>query len=149
MKYLVLICGLALISCSDNSEPTNPEAKETSEVNPTAQRSYQLTDTIKTASIEGPGEITDGPVTIHYESGVIKAKGVLKNGKKNSLWQSFYEDGTMWSSTYFVDGLQHGHTVSYYPDGKVQYQGEYRNGKRVGTWKIYDKEGNLVEEQTY
>ena len=51
--------------------------------------------------------------------------GVLKNGKKNGLWEYYYEDG------------------------QLRDKGNYKDGKEDGPWVWYDKNGKVAGISTY
>jgi antitoxin component YwqK of YwqJK toxin-antitoxin module len=145
------VLGL-LISCgeddSSSKEKTGNEATQKDPKN-IHEMNYGVEDTIKMQSIENQAQVKDGPFELLYPSGIIKAKGTLKNGEKQGLWESFFEDGTRWSSTYYNSGKPNGYSITYYKNGTVQYKGEYKNGERTGHWEFYLEDGTLDKSLDY
>ena len=76
-----------------------------------------------------------------FSNGQLKAKGQFKNGKRDSLWISYYPNGNKQSENYYSNDLLSGNTVSYYENGKLRYVGFYLEGKKHGKWMLWDLEG--------
>lgn len=77
-----------------------------------------------------------------YLSGEIKITGkYTANRKRDGLWESFYENGTLWSIGSFSNGIESGEKRVWYPDGKLRYKGNIKNDKPVGSWQFWDEKG--------
>lgn len=97
-----------------------------------------------------PVTSNDGKTIEYHPNGNIKMEGRLnEKGQRDGLWISYYENGTKWSESYYVDGLRDGHNLSFFPNGRIRYVGEYKNDKKVGTWKFYNEDGSFATEETY
>lgn len=84
---------------------------------------------------------------IHYHSNGVKSlEGPLLNGERNGLWQSWYEDGSLWSEGYFENGKREGKALVYYPNGSKMLEGQYAGDRRTGLWRSWDEDGNLINE---
>ena len=96
-------------------------------------------------------DATSSDKTVEYHpNGNIKMEGNLNDdGLRQGLWIAYYENGTKWSESYYVDGIRDGHSLSFFPNGRVRYVGEYKNDIKVGTWKFYNEDGSLATEETY
>jgi antitoxin component YwqK of YwqJK toxin-antitoxin module len=93
--------------------------------------------------------IANGEYIKHYKNGVIEMRGMMKDGKRDGLWKSWYQDGLPWSETTFKDGIKEGPTVTYYENGGKRYEGFYSNDEEYGKWIFYDEKGNVTQTQTF
>ena len=131
-----LFIPLALVACS---------GQETEDAN------TEVDSLFSEVTVEETTDLTNNGKSVEYHpNGNIKMEGNLNdNGQREGLWIAYYEDGTKWSESYYVDGLRDGHNLSFYPNGQVRYIGEYKNDQKVGTWKFYAEDGSLETEETY
>ncbi len=65
-----------------------------------------------------------------YLDGNLVEKGVLVNGKREGVWQSFNSDGTIATEASFSKGLKNG-VWNIYEDEDLKYVLHYQNGSRV------------------
>ncbi|MCK6648176.1 MAG: hypothetical protein L6Q66_00840 [Bacteroidia bacterium] len=93
--------------------------------------------------------VTDGEFIERYDNGVVQARGILKAGKREGVWKSFYKDGMPWSETTFVNGKKDGSTISWYENGQKRYEGFYKNDVESGLWIFWDDKGNLATKKNY
>ncbi len=49
----------------------------------------------------------------------------------------YYDNGYLFSETYYRDGIRDGLCRQYYPDGSLMYSGYYSLGYRNGSWRSY------------
>jgi antitoxin component YwqK of YwqJK toxin-antitoxin module len=109
-------------------------------------------DTIKTdkvAAITKDSVIKNGEYIQYYKNGVIKISGIMKDGKREGLWKSFYENGSPWSETTFKNGVKNGKTITWYENEKKRYEGFYTNDSESGKWIFLDEKGNVVTKKDY
>ena len=66
-----------------------------------------------------------------FPNGQLKVNGQFKNGKRDSLWISYYPNGNKQSENYYSNDLLSGNTVSYYENGELRYVGFYLEGKNI------------------
>lgn len=65
-----------------------------------------------------------------YHDNVLTEKGLLKNGKREGVWQSFNSNGNLTAEASFTNGMKEGVWVIY--DGsQVKYLLHYQNDKRI------------------
>lgn len=141
MKRLFIPIAFATFSCGDGSKNDT-----------TIETNSNKIETLQDVSESGPSttEIQPGAYLEYHESGGIKIKGFHNNQlNREGLWISYYEDGTKWSESYYVDGKKDGHTVTFFPNGQVRYVGEYKNDKKIGTWIFYDETGKITNEEKF
>ncbi len=81
----------------------------------------------------------------YYNNGKERMKGVIKEGKREGLWQAWYENGNLWSEAEYKNGTNHGISVTYFESGKKRYEGKFETGKKIGIWKYYNEKGELVK----
>lgn len=137
MRSLFFLSIIVFLSSCDNSgnEIDNEDATSTSE-DTTVTYSKDLTSSNKTVE--------------YHPNGNIKMEGNLNDdGQRQGLWIAYYENGTKWSESYYVDGIRDGHSLSFYPNGRIRYVGEYKNDVKVGEWKFYNEDGSLATVETY
>ena len=84
-----------------------------------------------------------------YPNGQVKTEGNMQNGLREGKWVSFYEDGMIWSETFFFKGLKDGATTTWYPNGIKRYTGQYKMEQQTGKWIYYDEKGKIAEEKVY
>jgi len=65
-----------------------------------------------------------------YNNGNLVEKGILKNGKREGVWQSFKENGTLLTEASFSNGEKNGVWVIY-DQAEVKYVLHYQNNVRV------------------
>jgi len=70
-------------------------------------------------------------------------KGLIRNGKKEGLWTTFFSDGRALSKAHFKNGILDGHFESYQSNGDVRAIGNYKDGKRSGDWVTYQSSGEV------
>ncbi len=61
---------------------------------------------------------------------------------------TFFGDGTLKSSTVYVDGLREGPSKQFYPDGAPRSQGSYAGGEREGEWIFWLEDGSVDAERS-
>lgn len=152
MKLLagIIIVLIAGACSSKNDDISSPKAKK-KEVDLQNIHHVQMgiDDTIQLKSIENQDQVENGEIILSYPDGKLKAKGLLKDGKKEGLWESYHSNGNKWSSTFYVKGKANGHSITYYKNGKIHYKGEYEDGQRTGKWEFYDEQGELQREEEF
>ncbi|NQX90589.1 MAG: hypothetical protein HRT74_00290 [Flavobacteriales bacterium] len=88
--------------------------------------------------------------TEYYEAGKVYMQGEIREGElREGVWQSFYEDGTMWSEHHYVDGVKDGAYKVFWPNGNNRIEGQYSKGQEVGLWKFFDQQGVVVQEKQW
>lgn len=144
MKVKLVLFGLislACFSCSNQSSDivTTPEVVEVPTVD-SGKFSF---------SIEQDTSVKNGESITKYKNGQFKLQGMMKDGKRDGLWKSFYENGLPWSETTFTAGILDGKTTTWYENGQKRYTGAYKNGVECGSWTYWDENGKEMETRNY
>lgn len=85
----------------------------------------------------------------YYTGMILRCRGDIVDGRRDGLWQYYYENGNLQAEATYVDGREEGDYRVYRENGLPYYIGRYSGGVRTGTWEVYDQEGNLVETKEY
>ena len=127
VSYIVLLGVFLLHSCG------NDDANNESDV------------------IQKEVKIENGIKTVYYkDSDKIRFRGPVN---KDTLWQgkvsSYRENGILWSTLTYNNGIENGVAQVFHPNGKLYYSGEYDEGQKSGIWYFYNDKGIFVKEITY
>ena len=75
-------------------------------------------------------------------------QGSLKDGKREGLWGSYYDEGQLSSKGNYKNGYSDGPWFHYYSNGQLQIKGNYKDGKKEGPWVYYGFDGTVDEKRT-
>lgn len=133
---LLFIACITLFSCQNKTQCNDgPIVKTDSTIS-------------KTIAVKKP-VIQNGEQIDRYPNGVVQIQGVMKNGKRDGVWKSFYESGAKWSETTFANGKKNGKTTTWYPNEKMRYEGFYTNDAESGNWTFWNEKGDVVNRKEY
>jgi len=133
---LFSLCIIGLLSCSNQAgEKHVVEAKAEPVIN---KDSTRFTITSEQDTTQNGESITNFP------NGNIRMRGMMKDGKREGLWKSYYENGLQWSETTFEAGIKNGKTTTWYENGKKRYDGFYKNDAESGKWTYWNEKGEEV-----
>jgi antitoxin component YwqK of YwqJK toxin-antitoxin module len=135
IAYMIALC-LYLAACGNGSSQSSAIQNDTVKIN-------------KAIGVAEDSVIKNGEYILHYKNGVTKIRGIMKDGKREGLWKSFYENGSPWSETTFKNGVKEGPTTTWYENEKKRYVGFYKNDVESGSWTFWDEKGKLVTEKNY
>ena len=133
---LILMFIIGLISCSNQAEEKKVSV---SKVEP-----YVNHDSTRFTIVGKQDTTQNGESIIKYPNGNFKMHGMMKDGKREGLWKSFYENGLQWSETTFEAGIKNGKTTTWYENGKKRYEGFYKNDVESGKWIYWNEKGEEV-----
>lgn len=98
-------------------------------------------------------KIKHGDYTRFYEYPKRKNKRRLKitgsylNNKKDSVWNYYSFDGSLFKSGRYKDGSKDGVWKQFYwGDNNLSSIGRYQNGKKIGSWKYYNESNVMIHE---
>jgi antitoxin component YwqK of YwqJK toxin-antitoxin module len=98
-------------------------------------------------------ETDEGPVLYKleefFDNGIKRVEGYFRDGERHGRWNSWHDNGKVWSIGRYDNGQLHGKQTVYYPNGEKFYEGEYEHGIRVGLWRFWNEQGGLENERTY
>lgn len=140
----MLALSILWIAASCTSE--TPEETPKLETNPD-----QIIQESDPSSANGTNTgIKPGEYFEYYPSGGVKIRGFHNDQlNREGLWISYYEEGTKWSESYYLNGKRDGHSLTFYPNGQIRYVGEYKDDKKTGTWTFYNETGAVTKEEKY
>ncbi len=148
MKHIFLSLTLITFFACGNTDKNEKVKTETPQQN-TDIKEEKFTIKMSNSSAEEDSIPQNGEYIKRYKNGNVEMQGMMKNGKRDGLWKSFYDDGTPWSKTTFKDGIKNGPTTTWYENGKIRYEGSYENDSEKGVWKYYDEKGNFIKTFDY
>lgn len=82
----------------------------------------------------------------YYDSGELKYKRPIKNGKVNGVVTKYYKNGIKEIEANFADGIFNADYKNYYDNGTLKLSTNYLNGKKNGIEKTYFKNGKIRTE---
>jgi antitoxin component YwqK of YwqJK toxin-antitoxin module/GH24 family phage-related lysozyme (muramidase) len=71
------------------------------------------------------------------------------DGKKDGIWEWYYDNGNLWSKGSYINGLRDGYFEYYGVDGELLYKGYYKDDKMDGIWEEYYENGQLKSKGSY
>tara|TARA_B110000116_G_scaffold272288_1_gene296345 strand:- start:1017 stop:1601 length:585 start_codon:yes stop_codon:yes gene_type:complete len=85
----------------------------------------------------------------YYENGQLESKGTFKDGKFDGVYEYYHENGQLCSKGTYKNSKEEGLWVFYHDNGELWYKGTYKNGKEEGLWEEYYDNGRLDRKGTY
>ena len=73
----------------------------------------------------------------------------INTGKKEGIWEEYYDNGKLWSKGSYKNGVLEGYWEYYHDNGQLMSKGLYKNGFRDGILKDYDSNGQLESKGSY
>ena len=64
---------------------------------------------------------------------MVEGKGEILEGKKDGLWEEYWDNGQLYSKGHYKDGKRDGLWKYFYQDGAVykEWTGTYKDGEKV------------------
>ena len=78
----------------------------------------------------------------------IEKEGYFNNDKYADSWKYYYIDGTLNTSTYYIDDNQVGYGYEYAPDGKLFRKSYVKDDVKLFD-VFYDTLGNVIDSVHY
>ena len=85
----------------------------------------------------------------YYSDNFLKAKGHVRDGKKEGLWISYYPNGEKSRETNYEKGIENGSWIMWHENGNLYIEQTKVNGKTTGIWKEYYENGQIREVGEY
>lgn len=138
---VIIVLSVFLFSCKQNNGQTIDNAGV----------QHDTVKTTKMYDVAGKKDsiISNGEYIQYYKNGVIKMRGMMKDGKRDGLWKSFYDNGLPWSETTFKDGIKNGKTTTWYENETKRYEGTYTNDEESGKWTFWNEKGEIIANKDY
>jgi hypothetical protein len=90
------------------------------------------------------GELLHGKFTKMYHSNQLAEEGFFRKGTKRGLWKTWYANGVLETTQYWVSGLKSGLYLHYDQNGKLIEKGRYTNSRKYGKWIDYIKKDTTI-----
>jgi antitoxin component YwqK of YwqJK toxin-antitoxin module len=145
-KVIYILLLISVSSCQTQNKKTTSKVKTTENTQSinSSKDEFAEDKSSKVVSNNPNGEYLE-----LYANGKIKIEGQKKDGLRNGVWYSYFENGNKWSETSYINGQKNGVSIVNYPNGKIHYKGQYKNDKKSGNWYFYKEDGNLDYEENY
>ena len=96
----------------------------------------------------GEDAVQDGVHKKEYANGVWD-ETTYKNGKKEGLYRSYWQNGKPQVEIDFRDNKANGIAKYYYRSGNISQERSLKDGKIDGVWKSYDENGKILMQDFY
>jgi antitoxin component YwqK of YwqJK toxin-antitoxin module len=80
----------------------------------------------------------------HWPDGAVKLQGMQVDGKSESTWKGWHENGQKHWEGCYADGVQTGLWTWWSIDGQKACRGYYNNGYMTGTWEFQEAQINIL-----
>ena len=94
-------------------------------------------------------DVKDSIYTSYYLNGYMKSTGYYIKNKAEGLWLFYYENGSLKMEGNMKSGEKNGIWKYYYENGNISMEGQSIAGKKSGFWKFYYENGKLRSEGVY
>ena len=92
----------------------------------------------------------NGKIEVYWPNGHLKETGMIKNGKKDNLWEYYHENGKTKEIEFFTLGILNGTREQYGSGGQLYIKATYKDGKLDGPWVFIDPyDGWLYKKGQY
>lgn len=139
MKFYYVFSILLCVACTSQSTKQNEKTADT-------VKGKSTYFTFKSAA---DSTVQNGEQIIYHKNGVIQIRGMMKNGRRDGVWKSWYANGLPWSETTFKDGIKNGKTTTWYDNGNKRYEGFFNNDKESGRWVFWKEDGTPLDSKNY
>lgn len=85
----------------------------------------------------------------YHPNGKLKKKGTLVDGKRDGVWEAYFENGLLQSRHTYSHGIDNGAVAVYYENGAYRYKGLFNMGKKYGEWVSYNEQGDTAHYMEY
>lgn len=87
--------------------------------------------------------------TEYFSNGEKDKEYVIKDGKKNGLYQSWHENGELAVIGNYKNDKAEGEFKKYYESGELYSKSNYKNGEAEGEFRWYYEDGSLKQKSKY
>jgi len=90
-----------------------------------------------------------GKLIMYYDTGEELSEINYVNGKEHGLSISLDENGRKHYEGYSMNGMRHGDEIHWHSDDVFSTKGQYFNDKRTGIWRSWHTNGHISSEGEY
>lgn len=87
-----------------------------------------------------------GPYTLHFRNGKVRAQGHLKDSKENGSWEYFFKNGNPLSILTYQEGLLQGKARYYYRSGVLKEEMNFEADLGQGPYQSFYRDGTQRSE---
>ncbi len=91
----------------------------------------------------------NGLFEVYYDNGQLKRKGNYRDGNADGLPEWYHKNGQVEQKGRYIEGKKHGLFEVYHENGQLEHKGNFVRGKASGLWEIYQDNGQLKAKQNY
>ena len=92
----------------------------------------------------------NGKIEVYWPNGNLKETGMIKDGRKDSLWEYYHQNGKTKEIEFFTLGILNGTKEQYGSGGQLYIRATYKDGKLDGPWIYIDPyDGWLYKKGQY
>ncbi len=100
----------------------------------------------KVSYSEDANALFQGPYTLHFRNGKVRAQGHLKDSKENGSWEYFFQNGNPLSKLTYQDGLLQGKARYYYRNGVLKEEMNFEADLGQGPYQSFYRDGTKRSE---
>ncbi len=100
----------------------------------------------KVSYSEDANALFQGPYTLHFRNGKVRAKGDLKDSKEIGSWKYFFKNGNPLSKLTYQDGLLQGKARYYYRNGVLKEEMNFEADLGQGPYQSFYLDGTKRSE---
>lgn len=84
-----------------------------------------------------------------YETGIPRFIGEWQQGKGHGQWMYFHENGQLRARETVDQDIWHGISESWYANGQKRAEGHHQQGQKHGTWNYWNEDGSHQQTEQY
>lgn len=115
----------------------------------TIRTSYEDGSPARIYTVLAGTETREGLSVSYHPNGKVAVEAPYKNGKLDGVFRSYYENGKVWQTVGYLDGIEEGFSVTYYENGSKKIKEVYKNGILDGATEEYYENGKLRRKLPY
>ncbi|MDP4247803.1 MAG: hypothetical protein Q8932_18330 [Bacteroidota bacterium] len=85
----------------------------------------------------------------YYDSGLLKASGLMQENLKQGKWMYYFESGEIQMEIRYKNNIRDGEFRRWYTNGNLAVESFYVGGSNAGYWREYYENGNIKEIGEY
>ena len=79
---------------------------------------------------------------------MVEGKGEILEGKKDGLWEEYWDNGQLVYKGHYKDGKKDGLWEFYQGPSSLWHKGHYKDGKEEGLWEWFLMDGTVDQVHT-
>ena len=91
----------------------------------------------------------NGTVAGNWESGIKKLDYTYKDGKRDSKWSTWFNNGQPEEEIEYQSGIKNGIHKQWYKNGQQKFERTYKDGIHDGAWTEWYENGQSMVEGSF